>query len=127
MTDDTKVPRKIKALVVDDDRLQLKLLVKYLESLNCTGKMAENGQKAVDLLKNENFDICFMDIQMPVMDGVEAAKIIKENITKDMPIIAVTSMQEFNYEVSRKFGLDDYLGKPVSLEGLKGVIAKHCR
>jgi len=62
---------------------------------------------------------------MPVMDGIEATRIIKEEITKDVPIIAVTALNDFNYDKSIEAGMDGYLGKPVTLEQLKEVIAKH--
>ena len=118
---------KIRALVVDDDKTQLKLFISFLKKLNFEGNTAANGEEAVDKMKNDGgYDICFMDIQMPVMDGVEATKIIKEEITKDTPIIAITAMPDFNYDKSVEMGMDDYLGKPVALEQLKEVIARHC-
>ncbi len=117
---------KIKALVVDDDHLLLKLLVKYLKELNFEGNSASNGQEAVDKLRNGQYDICFIDIQMPVMDGIEATKIIREEISKDIPIIAITSLSDFSYEKSLEAGMSDYLKKPVELATLKEIIAKHC-
>jgi len=122
----TEGPMKIRALVVDDDRLQLKLLIAFLKKLNFEGNTAENGEEAVKKMRAGQYDICFMDIQMPRMDGVEATKIIKNEITKDMPIIAVTALEDFNYDRSIKEGLDDYIKKPVSMEQLKEVIVKHC-
>jgi len=117
---------KIRALVVDDDKIQLRLLTAFLKKLNFEGNTAVNGEEAVNKMRNGRYDICFMDIQMPVMDGIEATKIIKEEINKDVPIIAVTALSDFNYEKSIKEGLDDYLSKPVSLEQLKRIINKHC-
>ena len=117
---------KIRALVVDDDKLQLTLLAAFLKKLNFEGNTAQNGEEAVEKLKDGQYDICFMDIQMPVMDGIEATKIIREKITKDMPIIAVTALDNFNYDRSIETGMNDCLKKPVSLEQLKEVIAKHC-
>ena len=107
--------------------MQLKLLIKLLKSLDFQGKTAKNGQEAVDLVKNEGFDICFMDIQMPVMDGIEATKIIKQDLKKTMPVIAVTSIDGFSHEKSIAAGLDGYLKKPVDLNHLKQVIEKYCR
>ncbi len=118
---------KIRALVVDDDKLQLRLITAFLKKLNFEGSTAENGVEAVELMKNGHYDICFMDIQMPRMDGIEATRTIKKEINKDIPIIAVTALSEFNYDLSIKMGLDDYMGKPVSLEQLKKVIEKHCK
>ncbi len=118
---------KIRALVVDDDKLQLRLIMAFLKKLNFEGSTAENGVEAVELMRKGHYDICFMDIQMPRMDGIEATRTIKKEINKDIPIIAVTALSEFNYDLSIKMGLDDYMGKPVSLEQLKKVIEKHCK
>jgi len=118
---------KIRALVVDDDHLLLKLLVSYLKRLNFEGKTAVNGKEAVEILRTGQFDICFMDIQMPIMDGIEATKVIREEISKDIPIVAVTSLENFTYEKSLEAGMNDYLKKPVEFETLKEVIAKYCQ
>lgn len=117
---------KIRALVVDDDKLQLTLFTAFLKKLNFEGNTAKNGEEAVEKMKAGQYDICFMDIQMPIMDGIEATKLIREEITKDMPIIAVTALDNFNYDRSIETGMNDCLKKPVSLEQLKEVIAKHC-
>jgi len=117
---------KIRALVVDDDKTQLTLITAFLKKLNFEGNTAANGEEAVNIMRDGQFDICFMDLQMPVMDGVEAAKIIKEEINKDLPIIAVTGMDNFQYDDNIKNFIDDYLIKPVSMEQLKEVIVKHC-
>jgi len=117
---------KIRALVVDDDRIQLKLLIMFLKKLNFEGNTAKNGEEAVEKMKAGQYDICFMDIQMPIMDGIEATKLIREEITKDMPIIAITALDNFNYDRSIETGMNDCLKKPVSLEQLKEVITKHC-
>lgn len=117
---------KIRALVVDDNGMQLRLLIAFLKKLNFEGDIARNGEEAVNKMRSGQYDICFMDIQMPTMDGIEATKIIREEINKDVPIIAVTALDDFNYDKSIKAGMNDYLNKPVSQEQLKEVIAKHC-
>jgi CheY-like chemotaxis protein len=117
---------KIRALVVDDDKVQLKLLLASLKKLNFEGDTASNGEEAVNKIRNGQFDICFMDIQMPLMDGVEATKIIREKINKDIPIIAITAMTDFDHNKSIASGMNGYLNKPITLEQLKEVIAKHC-
>jgi len=117
---------KIRALVVEDDRLQLKLLIIFLKKLNIEGNTATNGIKAIELARKGHYDICFMDIHMPVMGGVEATKFIKKENSKDMPIIAITAVDDFTYEKSLEIGMDDYLSKPVDIETLKAVISKHC-
>jgi len=117
---------KIRALVVDDDQTQLRLLTAFLKKLNFEGNTAVNGEEAVDKMRDGQYDICFMDLQMPIMNGLEASQIIKEEITKDVPIIAVTGMDNFQYDDNIKKCMDDFIEKPVSLERLEVIIAKHC-
>jgi len=117
---------KIKALVVDDNSLNLRLLVAFLKKLNCESDMAVNGQEAIDKVKNNSYDICFMDIQMPVMGGVEATQIIRKEISKDLPIIAVTAVSDFTLEKSLEVGMNGHISKPVDLKVLKNTLSKYC-
>lgn len=115
----------IKALIVDDDRIHLKLLKNYLLKLECDSILASNGQEAVDIARKQTFDICFMDIQMPVMDGISASKIIKSEVAPTLPIIATTTLTDFDYDKSIAAGMDDYLKKPVDFSALRTVVEKH--
>lgn len=117
----------LKALIVDDNSLNVKLLSVFLKKLNVEGAVAVNGQEAVNMAKADQYDICFMDIQMPVMGGVEATKIIREEISKDLPIIAITAVSEFTLEKSLEAGMNDYISKPVDLAVLKNIILKYCK
>jgi len=77
-------------LLAEDNKVNSKITVSILKSANCNVFTAENGKKAVEIFKNENIDLILMDIEMPIMNGYEAAAIIrKEN--KEVPIIALTS------------------------------------
>ena len=120
-------PANINALIVDDNSLNVKLLSVFLKKMNIKGDIAVNGQEAVDMARNNPYDICFMDIQMPVMGGVEATKIIRKEISKDLPIIAVTAVSEFTLEKSLEAGMNGFLSKPVDLAVLKNIISKHCK
>lgn len=125
MEDTNGDKKKIQTLVVDDDLLNTKLLVAFLKKLDCESDTAVNGEEAVAKIKDKQYDICFMDIQMPIMGGVEATKIIREEITKDLPIIAVTAIAEFTQDKSIEAGMNDCLSKPVSIELLKKTVAKY--
>jgi len=119
-------PMNLKALIVDDNSMNVKLLSVFLKKLNIEWDIAINGQEAVDMTRNKPYDICFMDIQMPVMGGVEATKIIREEISTDLPIIAITAVVEFTHENSLETGMDDFIAKPVDLKVLKDIIFKYC-
>jgi CheY-like chemotaxis protein len=86
-----------------------------LKSLKLEVDNAENAQIAVDMVKDNDYDLILMDIQMPVMDGIEATKIIRDDLKKETPIVAVTAMSVGNKEtflLNNK--LNDYIAKPVN-------------
>jgi CheY-like chemotaxis protein/HPt (histidine-containing phosphotransfer) domain-containing protein len=86
---------------------------------------AVNGADAVDALRNNKFDIVLMDIQMPVMDGLEATQIIRRDLRLNTPIIALTANAvKGEMEKCIKSGMNDYLSKPFEEEDLVRLIAK---
>ncbi len=114
-------------LVVDDNEMNMMLMVDYLGSLGYECIEAKNGLEALQIALKENPDLILMDIQMPVMNGLEATKKIREipqfNRT---PIIAVTSFaMADDYERCIQAGANDYLSKPVPLKLLKQTISKY--
>ncbi len=102
-------------LVVEDNEINQLIMEELLQKTNAQITIAENGQVAVDLVSRHTYDIIFMDMQMPIMDGIQATKIIREKHSKDsLPIIAITAnaMKE-DKEKGFEVGLNDYLTKPV--------------
>jgi CheY-like chemotaxis protein len=91
--------------------------------------MAQNGQEAIDKLRNINVDLILMDLRMPIMDGYESTNIIKSNDKlKHIPIIALTaSVMGKDLEKVSKFGFDGYLRKPVILDDLIEELAKYLK
>jgi CheY-like chemotaxis protein len=117
---------KRKVLVVDDIFANQFLLASMLEEMDCNIRTASNGQEVFDALKGEMFDIIFMDIEMPVMNGIEATKKLKADPKyRDIPVIALTAhnLEEFN-EMFENTGFDGLLEKPYSCEGISEVLAK---
>ncbi|MFA5087512.1 MAG: response regulator [Candidatus Omnitrophota bacterium] len=110
----------IKVLVAEDSLPNQELLKAHFETLGCEVDYVNNGQEAIDILRQKDYDICFMDLQMPVMGGVEAAKIIRGELKKDLPIVALTAA-EVEQEKIRCLtaGMNDYLAKPFDLFELK--------
>ncbi|MCB1143481.1 MAG: response regulator [Leptospiraceae bacterium] len=112
--------KDIKIMVVEDNLLNQKLIVKYLQKLGHSPDIANNGQECLNLAYHKNYDIIFMDIQMPIMDGVEATRKLIEywGDRKYSKIIATTAnaMTENSYI---ELGMDDYIGKPISFEMIR--------
>ncbi|TPE44294.1 PAS domain S-box protein [Pontibacter mangrovi] len=113
-------------LLVDDNQINQKVAQKQLERLGCITDIASNGYEAIDHAIKNKYDIIFMDIQMPEMDGVTATKHIKEKLGTDCPpIIAMTaySMKD-DAEKFMNQGMDDYVSKPVKSSDLHAMISK---
>lgn len=134
-TSQTKTPEKIRnikfrpatILIVDDIETNRVILAKYLSPYPFKILMAENGQQAVELALKENPELILMDIRMPIMDGYEAAEIIRKEINTN--IIAVTASALENEESkNRKEVFDVYLRKPILrdslIESLEAFLAR---
>jgi len=116
---------KINVLAVDDNAANLKLLVILLSQLGVQVTIAHNGQEAIQQVERQSFDLVFMDIQMPEMDGVAATQIIKRLPNGHIPVIALTAhAMAKERERLLKAGMDDYLTKPVNEQSLLRVIQK---
>ncbi len=109
--------KALNILAVDDNPVNLKLLKTILGNLGQHLQTAENGFDAIELCKQFAFDIIFMDVQMPIIDGLEATKRIRSELPNHQrtPIIAVTAhaLPE-EKKILLQSGFDDYLSKPVS-------------
>jgi len=116
-----------KILLVEDNILNQQLTASILSREGYRADIADNGQIGVDLFKKNHYEIVLMDIQMPVMDGVEATKLIREyektNGGTKSKIIAVTAhAQEEEKEILFSAGMDLYLSKPFRPEELLKLI-----
>ena len=117
--------RNKKVLVVDDNKINLKLAERLLSQFNMNIKTAENGKECIDLVKNNSYDIILLDHMMPELDGVATVHILRESgITT--PIIALTAN---SYTGSKdnyiKEGFTDYLAKPIRYKDLYRLLAKY--
>ncbi|MEI7508153.1 MAG: response regulator, partial [Flavobacterium sp.] len=113
-------------LLVEDNYLNRMVAQNTLQYFNCIVTEAENGLEAIDALQSKEFDIILMDIQMPEMDGIEATKMIRNELKLNIPIIALTA-NAFKTEIERfkKVGMNDYVTKPFDETILLETIAKH--
>lgn len=114
----------LKILLVEDDLISQFMMEKFLKKQKIAYKIANNGKEAIDIIMKEDFDIILMDIQMPLMDGIQATKIIREK-NKKVKIIAVTAYATRKDEDKfLKLGMDYYIPKPVDFKDLIKVFSK---
>lgn len=109
-------------LVAEDNKVNQKLMASFLKRLGHTFTIVENGLLAIEVIESEKFDLILMDIQMPVMDGLDATIAIRRNgwSMERLPILGLTA--EFDTKKLDKFlsaGMNDCVGKPIRLNGLK--------
>lgn len=113
----------MRILVAEDNPINQQLILIILTKIGYQPEMAENGLQVLNKLKEKNFDMVLMDVQMPEMDGLEATRIIREQDGPQPVIIAVTAnAMEGDREECIARGMDDYLSKPVNLEGLLRIL-----
>ena len=104
----------LKILVVEDMPLNQLLMKTLLDEFGFERDIAENGKIAIEKLKKESYDIILMDLQMPVMNGFEATKYIRDTMNLKIPIIALTAdVTTVDLTKCKEVGMDDYIAKPV--------------
>lgn len=108
-------PKRI--LVVEDNPVNIKFIFSLFDYYNLKGDFAENGKIAVDMVRDKDYDIILMDIDMPEMNGYEATRIIRTDLKISTPIIAMTA-HAFAGEKEKclQMGMNDYLSKPIAAE-----------
>ncbi len=113
-------------LLVEDNFVNQKVAVRFLERLGCTVEVAGNGAEGVAACKERHFDIVLMDLQMPVMDGMTATRKIRGGETSGhIPIIALTAnAMTGDRELCEAAGMDGYLTKPIEVERLRNILTK---
>ena len=115
-------------LVAEDNPMNQKVALAVLRKLGYTCEVVENGKDAVDAVQSSGFDLVLMDCQMPVMDGFEAARIIR-SLAKpycEIPIVAMTAnAMQGDRERCLAAGMNDYATKPVDREALAAVLGRY--
>ena len=118
---------KLKILVVEDVKQNQFIMSKLLQKIGVDFDVADNGQIAVDKVNETKFDMIFMDCQMPVMDGLEATRVIrsKEESSSHIPIVALTaSAVDGDEERCIESGMDGYIQKPFRFPQIVEAIKK---
>jgi CheY-like chemotaxis protein len=119
----------VKLLLVEDNEINQEVASTMLQKVGIEVSIANNGEEAVEKYKaqQEWYDLILMDLQMPIMSGYDATKLIRE-FDKEIPIVALTAaaMVEDKQKVIEA-GMNDHLSKPINSDELYGVITKYCQ
>jgi signal transduction histidine kinase/CheY-like chemotaxis protein len=113
--------------LAEDEFINQRIISAYLEEQGCNVTVCADGQELLDTMQKEEADIILMDIRMPVLNGIEATKIIRE-MERDqgrpaIPIVALTAQATTDFEEKcRRAGMNDYLTKPIPFQKLLGII-----
>lgn len=118
---------KARVLVVDDYRMNLKVMRALMKQTKIRVISAESGEMCIDLLKKDKFDLIFLDHMMPGMDGIETLRIIRdEKLCDGVPVVMLTANAvSGNKEKYISEGFDDFLAKPVMPEKLDKILLSH--
>ena len=124
-------PQQIAAriLLVEDNQVNQEVAKAILENLGCQVEIVDNGKKAVKAVQRFKYDLVFMDCSMPVMDGFEAVKKIRnlETDARDTLIVAMTAYaMEGDRQKCLNAGMNDYLSKPIRKDTVKAILLKYC-
>lgn len=115
----------LQILLVEDNAVNRKLAVYILRKMGYSADVASNGLDALDMLKMRDYDIIFMDVQMPEMDGLEATRYIVQNwpVDERPKIIAMTaSVLQKDRIKCLQAGMDDYISKPIEVEAVQSAL-----
>lgn len=117
---------KLRVLLAEDNRINQVVATRKLNTMGIEVDLAENGEKAVKMAQSRSYDLILMDLQMPVMDGLEATREIRR-VGISSPIVAMTAgVMKGDRERCLEAGMDDYMSKPVKQETLREILAKYC-
>lgn len=116
-------------LIVDDDSKSRRIFDIHLTSMGFQTILANNGEQGIKLVKENIPSLIIMDIQMPVMDGIQAIKILRSELsTSKIPVIALTSYaMRGDKEKFVKAGFNGFISKPIDLNKLKKMVKKYLR
>lgn len=123
------LPNQGRILVVEDNKVNSKIMLRFLTRLSFETELAENGMEALDMLAADgNFDLVLMDCQMPIMDGYEATRRIRklDGPVQDITILAMTAhAMEGDRERCLAAGMNDYMTKPINFKALQKMLVRY--
>jgi two-component system, sensor histidine kinase len=119
-------PEAMKILIAEDNPInqQIMEVIIRLKHWDCT--IVSNGQEAVEATRNEKYDLIFMDLNMPILDGIEATREIR-CYDKSTPIIAITAYTDSCYrEKTEEVGMNDFIPKPFTRKDIYDAVSRSC-
>lgn len=117
---------RLPLLIVEDNPMNGRITALQLEDWGFEFDMAENGRQAIEALRQKQYGLILMDIQMPVMDGFAATQYIRQNINPAVPIIAMTAhVLAGEREKCLSYGMNDYISKPIHAPLLRSMLEKY--
>ena len=113
-------------LLVEDNEINQQVAAELLQSAGMVADIASNGLEGLQMLRNKRYDAVLMDMQMPVMDGLQATQAIREVDTlKSLPVIAMTaSVMQGDRDRCIQAGMNDYISKPINVDQLFATLAR---
>ena len=115
----------VSVLIVDDNKINVIVLKKALETMGITAHWVSDGEQAVSEVQKNVYDLVFMDIHMPVMDGLQATKIIRKT-NKDLVIMGFSAdVTRETIEIALEAGMNDYFTKPISMDKLRQHLSNY--
>ncbi|MGM0509474.1 MAG: FIST N-terminal domain-containing protein [Fusobacteriota bacterium] len=116
-----------RVLLVDDNEVNREVGYEMLLNEGVEATIVEGGHKALKILEDNNFDLIFMDVEMPIMNGFEVAKKIKQmDNRKEIPIVAMTAhASQEDRQTCLEKGMDDYISKPISSKKVSKILRKY--
>ncbi len=116
----------LQVLIVEDNLINQKVMELFLEALGYSPKTANNGLEALEAIKHQTYDVIFMDMQMPRMDGVTATKQIRQDDTQKPWIVALTAnASPEDRQSCFDAGMNDFVTKPIQLEDIADIFTKY--
>jgi CheY-like chemotaxis protein len=122
-----------RVLVAEDNSVNQKVAMRFLKSIGQPATLVTNGQEAIDALRRHPYELVFMDVQMPVLDGLEATRLIRKAqaagdpaFPKTLRIVAMTANAlSGDREICLGAGMDDYIPKPLTPEAVSSVLDRY--
>lgn len=118
----------LKVLIVEDNAINQKVLMRILQTFQIQSDLASNGKEALEKVKLVKYDLIFMDIQMPVLDGIETTKWIRKNHPKEIVVVGISAnVFSEDIQLGLSSGMNEYLSKPFDPEDIKNILYKYSK